>query len=305
MYKILLIGFCLSLLSPTAQAQVHHLRVSSYNLRYDNPGDSLDAWQYRKETVAELIKFHDFDIFGTQEVLHHQLEELSEQLENYSYIGVGRDDGQSAGEYSAIFFKEDKFRLLREGTFWLSDDTVRPNKGWDAALPRICTWGEFEEQETGFRFYLFNTHFDHVGVQARKESAGLILEKINEMTGTAPVILTGDFNVDQTNESYELIHGSDRLTDSYEISPLKYGASGTFNGFNIHASTESRIDHIFLTGHFEVLRHGILTDTYQASTSDSIKEDSGNFPKEVSLYKNKTRLPSDHYPVMVELIYTE
>lgn len=305
MYKILLLGFCLSLLGPTAMAQLHHLRVASYNLRYDNPGDSLDAWPYRKETVAKLIRFHDFDIFGTQEVLHHQLEELSERLEGYTYIGVGRDDGKSAGEYSAVFFKKDKFRLLNNGTFWLSDDTARPNKGWDAALPRICTWGAFEEQETGLKFYLFNTHFDHVGVQARKESARLILKKINEIAGTGAVILTGDFNVDQTNESYKLIHTSERLTDSYERSPLKYGASGTFNGFNIHASTKSRIDHIFLTDHFKVLRHGILTDTYQAPGPDSIKEDSGNFPREVSLYRNQTRLPSDHYPVMVELTYIQ
>ena len=285
MHKTLLISFFLVLFISFVQAQTHHLRVASYNLRYDNPGDSLDAWKYRKETVANLIQFHDFDIFGAQEVLHHQIEELLEEMEGYSYIGVGRDDGKSAGEYSPVFYKDEMFKLLNSGTFWLSENTKVPNKGWDAALPRVCSWGEFEDRRTGFKFYLFNTHFDHVGVEARKESARLILNKIKEIAEDAPVILTGDFNVDQENEGYELIHSSDRLTDSYERSPIKYGASGTFNSFNVNASTERRIDHIFLTDHFKVLRHGILTDSYQA--------------------KDQARLPSDHYPVLVELTYVK
>lgn len=302
MYKILMVSFFLTLWGPLSQAQNHRLKVASYNIRYDNPGDSLDAWKYRKETVAELIQFHDFDVFGAQEVLHNQIEELSAALEGYSYIGVGRDDGKSAGEYSPIFYKEEKFKLLDNGTFWLSENTEKPNKGWDAALPRICTWGEFEDRNTGFRFYLFNTHFDHVGVQARKESARLILKKINEIGEDAPVILTGDFNVDQADESYKLIHTSDRLTDSYERSPLKYGASGTFTGFNIHASTDHRIDHIFVTEHFKVLRHGILPDSYQGLVGNSTREDADHLPKEEVLpNKKQLRLPSDHYPVMVEL----
>ena len=114
------------------------LRVATYNLRYDNPQDSLNNWQYRKNTVAKLIQFHDFDIFGTQEGLKHQLDYLEAEMPGYTYIGEGRDDGKEAGEYSAIFYKKDLFELLDKGTFWLSEDTTKPNKGWDAALPRIC-----------------------------------------------------------------------------------------------------------------------------------------------------------------------
>ena len=306
MIRMLVLGFLLSsMLVGASHAQLHHMKVASFNIRYDNPADSLNAWKYRKEMVANLIRFHDFDIFGAQEVQHHQLKELGALLQEYRYVGVGRDDGKQAGEYSPIFYKEDEFKLLDTGTFWLSEDTEKPNKGWDAALPRICTWGKFKDLESGLTFYLFNTHFDHRGVQARKESARLILKKIREIGSDAPIILTGDFNVDQTNEAYHLIHASDRLSDTYERSPIRYGARGTFTGFNIHASTNSRIDHIFVTDHFEVLRHGILTDSYQISATTSEKEDSKNFPKEVSLYQNQSRLPSDHYPVVVELAYEQ
>ena len=153
------------------------LRVASYNLRYDNPGDSLDNWKYRKDVMGKQILFHDFDIFGTQEGLHHQLEDLMDRLPSYDYIGIGRDDGKSEGEHSAIFYKTDMFELLDQGDFWLSEDTSQPNKGWDAVLPRICSWGKFQEKSNGLIFYLFNVHFDHVGTVARKESAKLILDK--------------------------------------------------------------------------------------------------------------------------------
>src|SRR5690606_32554944 len=155
------------------------LRVATYNLRYDNPQDSLDNWQYRKSTVAKLIQFHDFDIFGTQEGLKHQLDYLQEEMPGYAYIGVGRDDGKDAGEYAAIFYKKELFELLDKGNFWLSEDTTKPNKGWDAVLPRICSWGKFKEKSSGLVFFFFNTHFDHVGTIARQESAKLILNKIN------------------------------------------------------------------------------------------------------------------------------
>jgi endonuclease/exonuclease/phosphatase family metal-dependent hydrolase len=287
------------LLGIAVQAQT--LRVASYNLRYDSPSDSLDNWKYRKNTIAKLIQFHDFDIFGTQEGLEHQLTQLLEKLPGYDYLGVGRDDGKNAGEFSAIFYKKDQFQLLEKGNFWLSQDSTKPNKGWDAALPRICSWGKFREKESGFSFYVFNAHFDHVGTVARKESAKLIMEKIAQIAGKEPVLLTGDFNVDQTSESYKTL-GSGPLKDSYLLADLTYGASGTFNSFKADTSTDQRIDHIFISDHFKALKHGILTDTYQTNWDDAtVKADSGNFPKESSLYQHRARLPSDHYPVLVIL----
>ncbi len=280
------------------------LRVASYNLRYDNPGDSLNNWKYRKDVMGKQILFHDFDIFGTQEGLQHQLEDLTERLPYYNYIGVGRDDGKSKGEFAAIFYKTEKFELLDKGDFWLSQDTSKPNKGWDAVLPRICSWGKFLEKSTGFTFFFFNVHFDHVGIVARKESAKLILDKIKALAGNTPTLLTGDFNVDQNSESYLVINNSDILKDAYDKALLKYGPEGTFNGFKINALSDSRIDHIFVTKEFEVLKHGVLTDTYHIPVSD-LKElaNSGTYPREITLYQNQARLPSDHYPILSVIEY--
>ncbi|GGW21966.1 endonuclease/exonuclease/phosphatase family protein [Arenibacter certesii] len=279
-------------------------RVGSYNLRYDNPNDSLNNWKYRQKTVANLIQFHDFEIFGTQEGLVHQLEELSNSLPNYAYIGVGRDDGKKKGEYSAIFYNTQKFQLMDKGDFWLSQDPTQPNKGWDAALPRICSWGKFKDKVTNFTFFFFNVHFDHVGTKARLESAKLILKKIKEITRENPVLLTGDFNIDQTSEGYKILDGSPILKDAYNLASLKYGAEGTFNGFNINLNRKSRIDHIFVSDNFNVLKHGILTDTYHTDV-DQLKElqDLDAYSKDVILYANEARLPSDHYPVLTVLTY--
>lgn len=280
------------------------LRVASYNLRYDNPGDSLDNWKYRKDVMGKQILFHDFDIFGTQEGLDHQLEDLKNRLPSYEYIGVGRDDGRSQGEHSAIFYKTDMFELLDKGDFWLSQDPSQPNKGWDAVLPRICSWGKFHDKSTDLVFFLFNVHFDHVGTIARKESSKLILEKIKMIAGDSPTLLTGDFNVDQNSDSYLVINNSGILIDAYDKASLRYGPEGTFNGFKINAHSKSRIDHIFVTNDFMVHKHGVLTDTYQTSEAD-LKElvNSGTYPQEIILYQNQARLPSDHYPVLTVVEY--
>lgn len=256
------------------------LKVATYNIRYDNKQDTANAWKNRLPHMAKLIRFQDFDVFGTQEVLYNQLQDLTGQLPGYAHLGVGRDDGKQAGEFSAIFYKQDKFKLLQQGTFWLSPTSTVPSKGWDAALPRVCSWGQFQEKATGFTFYFFNTHFDHVGVEARKESAKLILAKIKQMAGTTPTILTGDFNIDQTNESYTILGTAGNLKDAYQTAKLVYAPNGTFNGFNIKAKTDARIDHIFLSPEFTVARYGILTDTYGAG-----------------------KTPSDHYPVAIEVQY--
>lgn len=299
-FKFFLILFLTALSSASMNAQ--DFRVGSFNLRYDNPGDSLDNWKYRKNHVAKLIKFHDFEIFGSQEGLKHQLEDLSARLPGYGYVGVGRDDGKEAGEYAAIFYKTEKFELLESGNFWLSEDTTKPNKGWDAVLPRICSWGKFKERNSGFEFYFYNTHFDHVGEKARQESAKLILKKINEKGGNTPVLLTGDFNVDQHSESYKLLNLSKKLKDSYHLAKLNYGASGTTNGFKVNSTTNSRIDHIFVSEDFNVTKHGILNDIYRTEEEDLKKiAGSGNFPKEISFYQSQARYPSDHFPVLVIL----
>lgn len=276
--------------------------VATYNIRNANGGDSTNGngWGQRYPYIAQLVQFHGFDIFGTQEGFYHQLQDLKKAMPGYDYIGVGRDDGKQDGEHSAIFYRTDKFDMLEHGDFWLSEKTDRPNKGWDAVLPRICTWGKFRDKATGFTFLFFNLHMDHVGVQARAESAKLILSKIKALPERLPVILAGDFNVDQNNESFTLLNTSGVLRDSYEVAGLRYAPNGTFNGFHPDRKTDSRIDHLFLTDDFEVLKYGVLTDTYRSESTESAeKEKNGNFPKEVSMQKYQARVPSDHFPVMI------
>lgn len=298
--------FCLLLAGATWCAAAQEVRVASYNIRYRNDDDAArgNGWAQRGEWVARLVEFHDFEIFGAQEVLDDQLRDLLALLPAYDYIGVGRDDGATAGEYAPIFYKKDRFRLLDEGHFWLAEVTDRPNRGWDAALPRICTWGRFRDEVSGRRFWFFNLHMDHVGVVAREKGAELVVEKIRTMCPAGErVVLTGDFNVDQHNEIYRTFTSSGVLDDTFETAEKRYAPNGTFNSFDPQLKTESRIDHIFLTPGVRVLRYGVLTDTYRSPVAESDREiKSGAFPKEVSLHRYEARIPSDHFPVMVELV---
>ena len=253
------------------------IKVASYNLRMDTPNDGVNAWPNRKEFVKALIQYHDFDIIGTQEGYLHQLKNLCE-ISDYVYSGAGRDDGKEAGEHSAIVYKKDRFSLLDSGNFWLSETPEKPSLGWDATCcNRICSWAKLKEKKSGTVFYFFNVHFDHQGIVARKESGKLMEKKIKEIAGSIPVICTGDFN--STPETEQIKTLSAFLCDSYQITELPpYGPVGTFNGFNFTASRSERIDYIFVSSCIGVKRYGVLVD---------FKE---------GLY------PSDHYPVVSELV---
>lgn len=259
------------------------INIGTYNIRNDNNDDVVNGngWKQRLPNVCNLIKFHDFDIFGTQEGFRHQLEDIKNTLSGYDYIGVGRDDGETKGEHSAVFYKKNRFELLQSGNFWLAETPDKPVMGWDAVCVRICTWGEFKEKESGKIFYLFNLHADHIGVEARKESSKLVVSKMKEIANDRPVILTGDFNVTQTDESYYTYINSGILKDTYDNAPFRYENNGTFNNFDIEKKTNERIDHIFYTGNLKINKYGILTDIYWDE-------------------KGKPRIPSDHYPVVVE-----
>lgn len=287
----------------TSPQKPAEMNVATYNLRLSNLGDSLqgDGWGQRAPYVAKLIQYHEFDIFGTQEGKHHQLEDLKAMMPEYEYIGVGRDDGAQGGEYAAIFYKPERFELLDSGNFWLSEDTTQPNKGWDAECIRVCTWGKFLDKLSGNTFVHFNLHMDHIGVVARAESAKLILEKIKALPEKLPVMLSGDFNVDQLNESYLLLQNSGILSDAYTTADMVYANNGTFNAFQPDAMTEERIDHIFLSPEFKVKKYGILTDTYRSPADETDTVDTSNFPKEVGLMKYTARTPSDHFPVAIRV----
>ena len=277
------------------------LQVGSYNLRYDNKGDSLkgNGWGQRCPIIAQQILFHDLEIFGTQEGNHVPLEQLKSLLPGYDYIGIGRDDGKWKGEHSAIFYKTDMFDLLDHGDFWLSQTPEVPSVGWDASMNRICTWGHFKVKSTRQELYFFNLHMDHIGVQARMESAKLVVAKIKEICGGKPVFLTGDFNVDQTNPIYSVFVESGILKDSYEACEIRYALDGTANGFDPNSFTTSRIDHVFVSPGTRVIRYGVLTDTYRTKTPEAEEYANGNFPKEISFQAYQARTPSDHFPLKV------
>ncbi|MCF6358341.1 MAG: endonuclease/exonuclease/phosphatase family protein [Draconibacterium sp.] len=254
------------------------MNIVSFNIRMNTPRDGINAWPNRVEMVTGLLQFHDADIFGLQEALYEQITDIEKELPNHEWFGVGRDDGERAGEFSPIFYNKTKFILVKHGEFWLSENCNKPGLGWDAVCNRIVTWGEFKSKVTGKHFLVFNTHFDHKGVEARKNSAFLISDKIKEISNNRglPVILTGDFNLTPDSEPIKLIKGF--MKDSREVSETPpYGPVGTFTSFDWNATMENRIDYIFIQGGVKVLKYAVLTDA-----------------------KNQ-RFPSDHLPVFVRV----
>ena len=242
------------------------VNVMSFNIRYDNPEDSLDNWQYRKDRAANAIRFYDVDILGTQEVLHNQLEDLKQRLPEYGVIGVGREDGKEKGEYSALWYKKDRFNLLDSGYFWLSETPeVAGSKGWDGACERIASWAKLQDKVSGKEFFALNTHLDHVGVAARREGISLMLDKVNELSGNLPVVVTGDFNA--SPESDVIKHVTDpsnpeHLTDARQASAIVYGPAWSFHDFGkIPYDKRPLIDYVFVRNGLKVLRYGVLAET--------------------------------------------
>ncbi len=240
------------------EATDDELTVMSYNIRLDVASDSADAWPYRREFLASQVLFHAPDILGTQEVLPSQLEWLAEHLTGYEHIGEGREGG-NAGEYSALFYRSDRFTVSDTGTFWLSPTPDTVSVGWDATLPRICTYGRFTDRESGRSFMAFNTHFDHVGEQARVNSAALILKMIDSLSpDSLPIVLTGDLNL--TPESEPIAVFTAAMTDAFSAAPIRLGPAGTFTGFDYATPAERRIDYIMVSPGVEVLKFATLTD---------------------------------------------
>mgnify|MGYP003643786237 CR=1 FL=1 len=256
------------------------IKIASYNLRMDTPKDSLNAWPLRKENVKALIQYHNFDIIGTQEGFIHQLNGLLE-MPGFAFVGAGRDDGKTAGEHSAIFYKTDRFTVIDSGDFWLSETPDKPGLGWDATCcNRIASWVLFKDKKSKKEFYVFNAHFDHQGVVARKESGKLMVQKIKEIAKNKPVICTGDFN--STPDTEQIIALSALLNDSYSATKMPpYGPVGTTNSFQFTAPMKNRIDYVFVSKDFEVSKYAVLTDA-----------------------KNQ-RYPSDHLPVVATVHFVK
>lgn len=231
----------------TADTPKKKLKIMSYNIRWNSPNDGFNHWNNRKSNVAQLILKESPDFVGMQEVVHGQLEYIDSVLSDYAYIGVGREDGQTKGEYSPIFYRKESFTLLKTKTFWLSETPDRVSVGWDAALERICTYGQFQHTESKQRFWVFNTHFDHVGTQARRAATALIIQKMRTLnTDNEPAILTGDLNLTPDTQAIKALQRE--FTDSGSAFDTSPEQAATFNGFDTLAIGTRRIDYIFSSG---------------------------------------------------------
>jgi endonuclease/exonuclease/phosphatase family metal-dependent hydrolase len=258
------------------------IRVMTYNIRYagDEKTEGINSWNNRKELVASIIKTYKADIVGLQEALKVQLGDLTKLLPDFAWVGVAREDGKEGGEYSAIFYNKKRFEVLEDSTIWLSETPEKPSIGWDAAYNRVITWAKFKDKVTSKIFYHFNTHFDHQGEMARLESANLLNDKVAEIVGKTPAVITGDLNFTPESKGYKILTGGRRnyLFDAQKISKIdSSGSNITWNDFGNSLEDGYKIDYIFIKNNFEVNKHQIITDTFDG------------------------RYPSDHMPVLAEV----
>jgi len=254
--------------------------IMTYNIRYSNTHDGENQWEKRKEYLSNQISYYNPDVFGIQEGLHSQVLYLENSIKNYKYVGVGRDDAKTKGEYSAIFYNATLFEALSSDTFWLSETPNKISVGWDASMERICTYVLLKDKKTGNQFYVFNTHFDHIGNEARINSAKLIADKIESINKDKnPVFVMGDFNL--LPNSKPILFLSKQLNDSKFVSIHKpFGPKGTFNAFKFEKPVTDRIDYIF-TSKENVIVHKFAT------ISDS----------------KDCKYPSDHLPVLINVSF--
>jgi len=256
------------------QEPIHFL---TYNIRFENPHDGVNAWLNRKDKVAALIGFYDVEIACRQEVLYSQLIDLEQRLPHMSWVGIGRDDGHREGEFVPILYNNQIFKLINSGWFWLSETPDSPSLGWDAACKRVVTWVHIKHLANERELFVFNTHFDHVGEVARIESSRLIMAKIQEIAHGYPTIIAGDFNGTPNDAHVKAM--TQEYADSYLVSEQPpYGPIGTWNDFDYNSPLDERIDYLFVNESVRVLKYGVLTDS----------EDG--------------RFPSDHLPVYAKIL---
>lgn len=258
--------------------QAQTIRLLTYNVRLNVASDGQNAWPVRKPFFLDQLKFYAPDIFGTQEGLPDQVKDIGDGLPGYNCIGQGREGGDK-GEHTALFYKKERFNLLDQNTFWLSETPDKVSKGWDAAYLRICTYGHFQDKQTKTRFWVFNTHLDNEGATARLEAIKLILRKIDQIdTDQEPVFLMGDFNSEPASDVVKLTKQSFTSTEDISQTP-PFGPSGTFNNFDFCKPVTLKIDYIFIKNPVSctVLKYAVLSDSKDC------------------------RYPSDHLPVYAEI----
>ncbi len=277
-HHLIKLSFFLSLFLILNSGFAATIKVLTWNIRYDNAGDSLNSWQHRKENVTAQLAKYAPEIIGLQEVLRSQLDYLQSRLNTYSHFGVGRDDGKEAGEYAPIFFNKFRFTAIDSGYFWLSENPSAAVKGWDAACIRICTWVRLQDNQDKSTLFVFNTHLDHAGEKARNESALLIRDKIRAISGRDPVLMMGDFNCTDDTKAYADLTAGKFLLDCRKTTIVPpEGPQFTFSGFDVKGKHGGVIDHILYRKFGKVLKYKIINDNKDG------------------------RYFSDHLPVFIEI----
>lgn len=254
-----------------------NLKLMTYNIRLDVASDGENAWPVRKDFFTSQIQFYEPDIMGIQEAMPNQVIDIEKSLLQYNQVGLGRE-GKGKGESSNIFYKKEKFNVIETNTFWLSDTPDLISRGWDAACHRVCTFALFNEINKDRKFWVFNTHLDHIGEQARAKGLELILSKIDQFNvNNYPVVLMGDFNLEPNDKT--ILEVKKQMHDTREVTLSKpFGPVGTFNNFEFNTPVTKRIDYIFISkkSKLEVKKYGVLSDS------------------------KDLKYPSDHFPVYVE-----
>lgn len=282
MKKSLLVLLTVILLPVAADAgkkgeESSELKVMSYNIRMGNAKDGTNSWQYRCPATIEMLKALEPDVFGIQEAFDFQIEFIEEFAEDYKSVGVGRDDGKSEGEQMRIFWNTKNVKLLKWGTFWLSETPDEPSFGWDAMCRRTATWALMKDKRTGRKFYFVNTHLDHKGVQAQKNGLQLIVDRISGINPEGyPMILTGDFNIKPGNPA--LVNLDARMQSTRKIA-AKTDSHNTFNGWS-RTRTDMIIDYIYVSGFSSCPEYRTVTEKYADKA-----------------------FVSDHYPVISRLVF--
>jgi endonuclease/exonuclease/phosphatase family metal-dependent hydrolase len=251
-----------ALVSPITAQDTEELKVMTWNIRLDTKDDGVNQWQFRKQGVCDEIMKQSPHVLGVQEAMNNQMVDLRNCLKGYKSLGVARDDGRKAGEFSALFYKKSELKAVRSGTFWLSETPgTAGSRGWDAACNRVVTWAEFKDKDSGKHFMVFNTHFDHMGDTARVQSAMLINRKIAELANRLPVSVTGDFNVTSKHRAYRILTYPENeyvLTDSRLKARVKSGPDVTWVSFDTAYTATDIIDFIFVSPEMEVSSNTIF-----------------------------------------------
>ena len=251
------------------------LTVMSFNIRYGTANDGDNHWLKRREQLFALLRDQQADVVGVQEALHSQLVEILQAVPGYDYVGVGRSDGRTAGEYAAILYRTARLRARRSDTFWFSDTPgVVKSTSWGNQIERVCTWAYFEDRE-GPAFYVYNVHLDHISQPSREKSVALLLERIGSRDPKAPAVVTGDFNAGESNAAAAAMRTV--FADTFRLLHPDTAEAGTFNGFKPGQVGGDKIDFVFVEPGTEVLAAEIVRAARDG------------------------RYPSDHFPVTARI----